>query len=102
MGFPGDSDSKESACNGGDFSSIPGSRRSPGGGHGNPPLYSCLENSMDRECSLAGYTIQGCKELDMTEWLTFSQRIVFFQAFGIALLLKHCLNTQIKLSVSKR
>ena len=28
--------------------SIPGSGRSPGGGHGNPPRYSCLENSMDR------------------------------------------------------
>ena len=27
--------------------SIPGSRRSPGGGHGNPLQYSCLENSMD-------------------------------------------------------
>ena len=28
---------------------IPGSRRSPGGGHGNPLKYSCLENPMDRE-----------------------------------------------------
>ena len=28
--------------------SIPGSGRSPGGGHGNPLLYSCLENPMDR------------------------------------------------------
>ena len=27
---------------------IPGSRRSPGGGHGNPLQYSCLENPMDR------------------------------------------------------
>ena len=27
---------------------IRGSRRSPGGGHGNPLQYSCLENSMDR------------------------------------------------------
>ena len=26
---------------------IPGSGRSPGGGHGNPLQYSCLENSMD-------------------------------------------------------
>ena len=31
-----------------DASSIPGSRRSPGGGHGNPLQYSCLENPMDR------------------------------------------------------
>ena len=27
---------------------IPGSGRSPGGGHGNPLQYSCLENPMDR------------------------------------------------------
>ena len=31
-----------------DVGSIPGSDRSPGGGHGNPPQYSCLENPMDR------------------------------------------------------
>ena len=35
-GFPGGSDSKESACSAGDLSSIPGSGRSPGEGHGNP------------------------------------------------------------------
>ena len=29
--------------------SIPGSGRSPGGGHGNPLQYSCLENPRDRE-----------------------------------------------------
>ena len=27
---------------------IPGLGRSPGGGHGNPLQYPCLENSMDR------------------------------------------------------
>ena len=31
-----------------DVGLIPGSGRSPGGGHGNPPQYSCLENPMDR------------------------------------------------------
>ena len=36
LGFPGDSDSKESACNAGDLGSIPSSGRSPGGGNGNP------------------------------------------------------------------
>ena len=30
-----------------DVGLIPGSGRSPGGGHGNPLQYSCLENSMD-------------------------------------------------------
>ena len=44
QGFPGDSDSKESACNEGvieDTGSIPGSGKTPGGGHGNPLQYSC-------------------------------------------------------------
>ena len=31
-----------------DMDLIPGSGRSPGGGHGNPLQYSCLENPMDR------------------------------------------------------
>ena len=43
----GDSDGKESAPNEEDPSSIPGSERSPGGGHGNPLQYSCLEDPMD-------------------------------------------------------
>ena len=47
MGFPGGSDSKESACNAGDPGSIPGSGRSPGEGNGYLHQYSCLENSMD-------------------------------------------------------
>ena len=43
-GFPGGSDSKESACGAGDLALIPGLRRSSEGGHGNPLQYSCLEN----------------------------------------------------------
>ena len=31
-----------------DVGSIPGSGKSPGGGNGNPPQYSCLENPMDK------------------------------------------------------
>ena len=31
-----------------DMGSIPGSGRYPGGGHGNPLQYSCLENPMDK------------------------------------------------------
>ena len=46
--FPGGSDGKESACNEGDLSLIPGLGRSPGEGNGYPFQYSCLENSMDR------------------------------------------------------
>ena len=36
LGFPGGSDSKESASNAGDLGSVPGLGRSPGGGHGKP------------------------------------------------------------------
>ena len=39
---------KEPACQAGDVSSIPGSGRSPGGGHGNPLQDPCLENPVDR------------------------------------------------------
>ena len=49
MGLPGGSDGKKSACNAGGLGLIPGLGRSPGGGHGNPFQYSCLENPMDRE-----------------------------------------------------
>ena len=51
LGFPGGSDSKESAAGAVDMRDaglIPGSGRSPGGGCGNPLQYSCLENSMFR------------------------------------------------------
>ena len=48
-----------------DVSSIPGSGRSPGGGHGNPLRYSCLENPMDRGAWLA--TVHRVAESDMTE-----------------------------------
>ena len=51
-GFPGGSDDKESTCNVGDLGSVPGLGRSPGGGHGNPLHYSCLENPHDDNSSL--------------------------------------------------
>ena len=53
MGFPADSDGKESTCNAGDLGSIPGSGRSPGEGNVNPLQYSGLENPMDRGAWLA-------------------------------------------------
>ena len=39
-----------------DVASIPGLGRSPGGGHGNPLAYSCLENPHGQR-SLAGYIV---------------------------------------------
>ena len=88
---------KESTCNAGDTEEgfDHWVRKIPGGGHGNPLQYSCLENSMDREAWWA--TVRrvaksrtrlsnnthththththtqspwGCKELDMTEQLS--------------------------------
>ena len=53
MGFPGGSDSKESAYSAGDLGSIPGLERSPGGGRGDPLQDSCLENAHGQR-SLAG------------------------------------------------
>ena len=47
LGFPCGSAGKESACNVGDLSSIPGLGRSPGEGKGYPLQYSGLENSTD-------------------------------------------------------
>ena len=43
---------------------IPGLGRSLGGGHGNPLLYSCLEDPLDRTAWQA--TVHGVAELDMT------------------------------------
>ena len=57
MGFPGDSEGKETARSAGDSGSIPGLGRSPGEGNGNPLQYSCLEDSMDRGVSQA--TVHG-------------------------------------------
>ena len=74
MGFPGSSAGKESACNAGDPSSIPGSERSPGEGIGYPLQYSCLENPHGQR-SLVGYSPWGRKELDMTERLSTAQHM---------------------------
>ena len=63
VGFPGDSDDKESTCNAGDLSSIPGLGRSPGEGNDNPPQYSCLENTHGQR-SLAGCSPWDHKESD--------------------------------------
>ena len=55
QGFPGSSAGKESTCNVGDLDLILGLGRSPGGGHGNPLQYSCLENPHGQR-SLVGYS----------------------------------------------
>ena len=69
MGFPGGSDSKESACNAGDLGSILGLGRPPGEGYSYPLQYSCLEKSKDRGARQATW---GYKELDTTEGLSLT------------------------------
>ena len=71
LGFPGGSDGKESACNVEDLGSVPGLRRSPGVGNGNPLQYSCLGNPMDRGAWLT--TVHGVTQLDTSEQLTHTK-----------------------------
>ena len=64
--FPGDLDGKESACDVGDPSLNPGSVRSPGEGNGYPLQYF-LRGEFHGQRSLAGHSLWGHKESDMTE-----------------------------------
>ena len=69
MGFPGGSVVKNLPANAedtGDTGLIPGLRRIPGEGTGNPHQCSCLENPMDRG-AWGGNSPQGCKKSDATE-----------------------------------
>ena len=65
LDFPEGSDSKASAYNVGDPGSIPGSRRSPGEGNGNP----LLPGKSHGRRSLVGYSLWSHKESDTTERL---------------------------------
>ena len=76
LGFPGGSAGQESACNAGDPGSISSLGRSPGGGHGKPLQYSCLENPHGQR-SLAGYSPWGSKELETTGRLRTAQHGCF-------------------------
>ena len=49
----------------GDAALVPGLGQSPGGGHGNPLQYSCLENPMDRAWWATVH--RGEKESDTTD-----------------------------------
>ena len=69
-GYPGGSDSKESACNAGHPSLIPGLGRSPREGNGNSLQFSCLENSIDRGAWWT--TVHAVSKSDMIERLTLS------------------------------
>ena len=71
MGFPGGSDSKESACTAGDPGWIPGLGRAPGEGNGYPtPVFLPGESHGQRSYSPWGY-----KESDTTEQLSTAQHV---------------------------
>ena len=61
MGFSCVSDGKESTCNAGYLSLIPGPGRLPGEGNGYPLQYSFLENTMDRGARWA--TVHGSQRV---------------------------------------
>ena len=71
MGFPGGivvNNQPANAGDAGDTGSILEWGRSPGGGRSNPPQYSCLENTMDREdWRAAVHRVTKSQESDMTE-----------------------------------
>ena len=92
LDFPDGSDGKESTCSAGNLRSIPELGSYPGGGHGNPLQYSCLENPMDKGAwwvtiqglqrvrhqlkGLSMHTLQGiwnCHEKNMPGLICFSQ-----------------------------
>ena len=78
QGFPGDSVDKEPACNAGDAGDTgltPGLGGSPGGGHGNPLQYSCLENPTDRGAGRLQSI--GRKESDPTDATEPTAHILF-------------------------
>ena len=67
-----------------DTGSICGWRRSPGGGHGNPLQYSCVENPMDRGAWQAtlhrvAKSWTGLKQLSMHAGLATRKLIAFLE-----------------------
>ena len=80
LGFPGGSDSKESASSAGNLGSIPGLGRSPGGGDGNPLQYSCLENPHGQR-SLVSYNPWGYEESHKSERLSTGQHSLCINGF---------------------
>ena len=94
-GFPGGSDGKESACNAGDLSSVPGLGRSHGEGNGSPLQYSCLENPTDRGTWKAAVHGVAKSWTQLSDWTTTGKskpKYLFgwnFYIFGLTITLFH-------------
>ena len=85
LGFLGCPSGKEPTCQGRldvtDVGPIPESGRSPGGGHGNPLQYSCLENPVDRAWQAADHGVpQGQTQL---KWLSMHTQTVWFHLYEV-------------------
>ena len=65
-GLPGGSDGKNPLAMREIWVWSLGWENSPGGGHGDPLQYSCLENPMDRGAWRTTYSPWGCRQLDKT------------------------------------
>ena len=63
-----------------DAGSVPGSGRSPGGGHGNPLQYSCMENPMNRGAWLAAVR----RITKSRRWLKWLSTHAFFKSKTIS------------------
>ena len=88
MSYPSGSNGKESACNAGHLSSIPGLGRSPRGVHGNPFQYSWLENPHGQR-NLVDDSSWCHKELDTTERLSTAQHNKYKRNWYIIKLIKY-------------
>ena len=84
-GFPCGSDGKESACNVGDLSAIPGLGRSPGEGKGYPRQYSGFENFMD--CIVHGVTKSWTQLSNFHSYFSMFQNT--FKSSTKSILIKH-------------
>ena len=92
---------KNPTANTGDVGQIPGLRRSPGGGIGNPSQYS-FQGKSHGQRNLVGYSSYGRKELDKTEQLNTVQPEVILVVPLVSVLFLMCLLNIVSLQSASR
>ena len=92
---------KNPTANTGDVGQIPGLRRSPGGGIGNPSRYS-FQGKSHGQRNLVGYSSYGRKELDKTEQLNTVQPEVILVVPLVSVLFLMCLLNIVSLQSASR